>query len=29
MVGKAADKLQVPITIVPGNLTDEHIDSIT
>jgi len=29
MVEKAADKLQVPITIVPGNLSNEHIDSIT
>ncbi|MBL4692031.1 MAG: universal stress protein [Magnetovibrio sp.] len=29
MVENAAGKLQVPVTIVPGNLTDEHIDSIT
>ncbi|MBL4748637.1 MAG: universal stress protein [Magnetovibrio sp.] len=29
MIGKAADELQVPITVVPGNLSDEHIDSIT
>jgi len=29
LVEKAADEVQVPITVVPGNLTDEHIDSIT
>jgi len=29
LVEKAADELMVPITIVPGNLTDEHINEIT
>jgi len=29
LIEKAADELQVPITVVPGNLTDEHIDEIT
>ena len=28
-VEKAAGKLHVPITVVPGNMTDEEIDNIT
>jgi len=28
-IEKAADKLHVPITVVPGNMTDEEIDNIT
>lgn len=29
MVGKAAGKVRVPITIVPGNLTQEQLDAVT
>ncbi len=29
LVGKMAGRLRVPITIVPGSLTDEEIDAIT
>lgn len=29
MVEKAASKMHVPITVVPGNLSDEDIDEIT
>ena len=29
LVGKMAGRLRVPITIVPGSLTDEQIDAIT
>lgn len=29
MLENAADKLQVPVTVVPGSLSVEHIDSIT
>jgi len=29
MTGKGAARMRVPITIVPGNLTDEQIDAIT
>ena len=28
LTGKMIGKLRVPITVVPGNLTDEHIDSV-
>lgn len=28
-IEKAAGRLRVPITVVPGNMTDEQIDSIT
>lgn len=29
LVGKAAGKIGIPVTIVPGNLTDEQIDALT
>ena len=29
LVGKAAAKLRIPVTIVPGNLTHEQIDAIS
>lgn len=29
MIGKAAGKVRVPITIVPGNLTDEQLSAVT
>ena len=29
MTGKGAARMRVPITIVPGNLTEEQIDAIT
>lgn len=29
LTGKQAGKLRVPLTIVPGNLTDEQIDGLT
>jgi len=29
MTGKGAARMRVPITIVPGNLTDEQIDAVT
>jgi len=29
LIDKAAGKMHVPITVVPGNLSDEDIDSIT
>ncbi len=29
LVGKMAGRLRIPITIVPGSLTDEQIDAIT
>jgi len=28
-IEKAAGKMRVPITVVPGNLSDEDIDAIT
>jgi nucleotide-binding universal stress UspA family protein len=29
LVGKVAGKLRVPVTVVPGGLTDEQIDALT
>jgi len=29
LIGKAAGKIRVPITIVPGNLTQEQLDAVT
>ena len=29
MAGKGAGRMRVPITIVPGNLSDEQIDAVT
>ncbi len=29
LAGKMSDRLRVPLTIVPGNLTDEQIESLT
>ena len=29
LTGKLAGRLRVPITIVPGSLTDEQIDALT
>ena len=29
LTGKFAGKLHIPLTIVPGSLTDEEVDAIT
>jgi hypothetical protein len=29
LVGKMAGRMRVPITVVPGNLTDEQIAALT